>query len=385
MDMNNKEHMKEIENTFEAVRDVSLSNVERETMKKNVRLFMAEHPLKQSRIQRFLSRMRTFRIGLTISPVHIPHVRPAIASLFILIFVGASTSYAAEMALPGDILYPVKTVVNENVVSALAFSEEAKANRSATLALRRLEEAGALVVKGRLTASAREEIESRFEKHVEDFEMRTDLLAQQERKVEVAVDAQSFLEAALKAHASALIEFSVVRPETEHELRSILAAVSDRVNTVESARTASERTIAIKVGEDIRERAAAKRRTVENEIAHSRSSARQTKAPQADTAVMTAVTASQGATTTSPAPDLILEALNAGSAKFEEGRYGEAFTAFQGALRAVQQDKLKHNARERLKLDDISGLPSHAMPQEKANKAQGAPVDMIQEDPGGVE
>ena len=75
---------------------------------------------------------------LIIFGVNIPQVGRAIASLFILIFVGASTSYAAEMALPGDILYPVKAVVNENVVSALAFSEEAKANRSATLALRRL-------------------------------------------------------------------------------------------------------------------------------------------------------------------------------------------------------------------------------------------------------
>ena len=164
-----------------------------------------------------------------------------------------------------SLLYPVKTSVNKSIRGALTVSEEAKTLWSATLAVRRLEEAGVLAIEGRLTDSTRADIKSRLDKHVEDFKMRTDLLAQAEDKTEAVADAQSYFETTLKAHTSVLAELSAVNPEAEQELRPILAVARAYADTVEKARTATERVITLKAGRNVQERAFAKKKEAENE------------------------------------------------------------------------------------------------------------------------
>ena len=277
-----------------------------------------------------------------------------LAGILIVFLIGTGTSYAAEGALPGDILYPVKTSVNKSIRGALTVSEEAKTLWSATLAVRRLEEAGVLAIEGRLTDSTRADIESRLDKHVEDFKMRTDSLAQAEDKTEAVADAQSYFETTLKAHTSVLAELSAVNPEAEQELRPILAVARAYADTVEKARTATERVITLKAGRNVQERAFAKKKEAENEYLTIRSR------PSVSAVVQRpAVSGSDGAEMSmnstlehAPAPlDPVLEAFNTGTERFDEGEYDEAFTAFQEVLRNVQEEKIKHNVRKRLKLD----------------------------------
>lgn len=56
------------------------------------------------------------------------------------ILIGGTVSFAAEGALPGDVLYPVKTEVNERVRSAIAVTPQAKAGWDVVLVERRLSE-----------------------------------------------------------------------------------------------------------------------------------------------------------------------------------------------------------------------------------------------------
>src|SRR3989344_1739521 len=83
-----------------------------------------------------------------------------------LVFSGG-VSLAANNAIPGDFLYPVKVSINEEVRGTLSLSTEAKAKWEARLAERRLEESAELEVKGKLNAETQANLEERFQAHME--------------------------------------------------------------------------------------------------------------------------------------------------------------------------------------------------------------------------
>lgn len=89
------------------------------------------------------------------------------ALLAIMLIVGGSTSYAAEGAVPGDFLYPVKVEFNENIKSTFAISDEAEAKLQARLAKERLAEAQELAADGRLTAENAADLSARLKHHYE--------------------------------------------------------------------------------------------------------------------------------------------------------------------------------------------------------------------------
>jgi hypothetical protein len=73
-------------------------------------------------------------------------------ALFLAVFVSVGTSFAAQGAVPGDFLYPVKTEVNENIRGAVAIGANAEARLQADLLAERLEEAEKLHAEGKLQA-----------------------------------------------------------------------------------------------------------------------------------------------------------------------------------------------------------------------------------------
>src|SRR3989344_1040623 len=332
----------QFEHTFKKMRSDSLSHEERADMRARLRLFMAEHPVEPSAFERFA-------IAFTYGRARASYARPALAGFLIIFLVGGGTSYAAADALPGDFLYTVKTRVNEPITSALALSPEAKASVSATLAVRRLEEAEVLASEGRLSSAVSVELESKFEEHLEEFEKKTTALSENDEDIETVADAQSDLEASLNVHASVLADLSAALPEAEEELSPIQRKVAERVQKVEGARTAVEKVIAKKIDRDTEKAASEKKRIVEREVSDRRGSAVITAkaAPEVETMAMMVVSVAEDAAATSTA-DPAVEAFDEGSAVFEVGQYGEAFTKFQGVIRALKQEKLEQDVRKRL-------------------------------------
>src|SRR6185503_6305783 len=94
---------------------------------------------------------------------------PAFVACVLVLFLGVGTSYAAQGALPGEPRYAFKTRVNENVQGVLARTPTAKAEWSAELTYRRLQEAEELAVTGHLTPVASADIESGLDRAVEYF------------------------------------------------------------------------------------------------------------------------------------------------------------------------------------------------------------------------
>lgn len=84
------------------------------------------------------------------------------ATLLIALMVSGGTAVAAQGALPGDTLYPVKLHVNENVRSAFAVGANAQARLEAELLKERVEEAETLATEGRLEGDAAIDVTSRI-------------------------------------------------------------------------------------------------------------------------------------------------------------------------------------------------------------------------------
>jgi hypothetical protein len=118
-------------------------------------------------------------------------------ALILALCVGGGVSLAAENSVPGDVLYVVKTEVNENVRAAVAVSAEAEANWQAKAAERRLKEAQELSAQGELTADVAAELGAQFSEHAEAA-----LAGAQTLAVEGNLDASSEITAEIEAVVS---------------------------------------------------------------------------------------------------------------------------------------------------------------------------------------
>lgn len=102
---------------------------------------------------------------LTPSPFFFaPQFAGAFAAVMLLLIGG--TAYAAKGTVPGDLLYGVKTNINEPIQGALSLSVESKIKFHSEVAQTRLEEAEVLASQNRLDASTTQKLESDIDAHL---------------------------------------------------------------------------------------------------------------------------------------------------------------------------------------------------------------------------
>ncbi len=215
--------MDNLEKIFDKAKQIILSAKE----KKELRSFIVLH-------------MKSVRAGnrglLTyfVSPFGHPAISLAIISLVLISCAGIS--FAAEGSLPGDVLYPVKTGVNEQVRILLAGSKENKVSVLVSLAERRIEETEKLAADDRLNESAKDQIVKNFAKNTKKLNSEIRDL-NSEDKVAAAADAASRIESSFNAHEEILSKLAEEKPKSGSEINSIL----DDVKTVsKSAKKARE-------------------------------------------------------------------------------------------------------------------------------------------------
>jgi len=150
-------------------------------------------PNVRGRFSRFLNSMFSKRLF------------PAIATL--LIILAGSTSVAAENSLPGDLLYGVKVGVNERLSSTLSIGIKSKAQNKVAMVSTRLEEAEKLAVREKLTPRAQAQLETNFDKNINEV---TKSIATLVTKGDFASAAEisSELESSLNSHYAVLVQLS---------------------------------------------------------------------------------------------------------------------------------------------------------------------------------
>src|SRR3989338_10438953 len=149
---------------------VRLRPDERARVRTLLQQFMLEHPISAQEHPRLHeATSRAFR------PLSFA-LRGALVGCLCLVLVGG-TVLTAEASLPGDVLYPVKIHVNENVRGALLFTDESRAGWEARRMERRLDELVLLAEGNRLDARKAAVVETQIELQEEQTRRHAELLA----------------------------------------------------------------------------------------------------------------------------------------------------------------------------------------------------------------
>ncbi len=148
-----------IKKGIDDVKNVKLSVQEKEGMFDRLQMHIKDNPvIEKGTIFTWLSvQVRTYKYAY------------CGALALALIIIGGQVSYAAESALPGDILYPVKIYVNEPIKSAVAMSPKAKKAVEQKKVIERLGEVEELVKQGKFNNENRSQIEKEVEKSVSNL------------------------------------------------------------------------------------------------------------------------------------------------------------------------------------------------------------------------
>src|SRR3989338_6446139 len=120
----------DIQKFFNKAKRASLSSLEREEMRGDLEQFISEHPVRNTGAARLIRQGRSKFSIPTIMELFslkslIHNLKPMTIALIIALLIGGGTSFAAEGAVPGDVLYPVKVNINEEIRGVVAFSDTA--------------------------------------------------------------------------------------------------------------------------------------------------------------------------------------------------------------------------------------------------------------------
>lgn len=265
--------------------------------------------------------------------------------IILAVLFSGGVSLGAEGSLPGDLLYPVKIGVNEEVRAWFAVSDEAEAAWSARRAERRLEEAEKLAVKGRLNEEARSLIEENFLAHAEKVKARINKFENSHHAK--ALEVNSIFHTSLNAHAKILESIGI---SLDADVEPVLVKLADKVKkekeSIEEDREDGESRIRSGIGTELTLRAADGKLTAANnkieEVRRFVNRHSDKISPENKTKIETYLKL---------ADNLIAE----GKAKMEAGAYGEAFILFQKAHNFAQETKLLVQAKIRFESGENDG------------------------------
>lgn len=277
-------------------------------------------------------------------------------ALILAASLGGGTAFAAEGALPGDALYPIKTEVNEEVRAAFALDVEAKAEVEAWRAERRLQESQTLASRAELTDIQQEEIQERFNTHATRAAAHIDTVA--ETNPALAAELATRFGASLEAHEIILTESGgsiAIRISDEvrsniNNLNRVRIALGDEITLERS--TEGTGTIAISTSAAAPESTDAGESTVSSDTAvrstiavsvdrleaAKRMMAAAEKSIASAKALYARVQAKLDVTTQARVENFISETgavFQKGVRQFNAELYGEAFISFQEVVRKM--------------------------------------------------
>lgn len=288
-----------------------------------------------------------FWSGLVISRYQFKYVA-AFATILILIISGSGLSLAAESSLPGELLYPIKINVNEQVLGSLTFGDKAKIELEARLAARRLEEAELLMLSGKLDNDTQSNIESNFEKHSQNVSNGVSNLESSRNSTDAAEITSKF-ESSLRAHEQIIRKLGDnSSEEVKSRIRPVEAKVKERLQKTSSKRFEFDNSIAGRASSSSGEANNILKNSAQGKI-------------DTATVLIDALEKSILNQKDLIAPEVFNLAENRiksarslielAKSKIETSNYGEAFNLAQNAIRKINVANLLKKASTELKLD----------------------------------
>lgn len=346
---------------------VQLRPQDKESIRQHLHHFISDHPVRVADAERPAVGRGIMRTPWTAGfASFLPQLNSrymALAVVVVLLLVTSSgVSLAAEQAQPGDVLYGVKTQVNEEVRGWLALDTEAKADWQSELAERRLIEAEQLAVRGQLSNEQQTLLKGRFAKHLDAAQSRIEDLYVKGNVV-AATNATSRLESSLQAHAEVLTALTEANIISTTSSAQIMTDLQERLTAVGLIRTQAQAQVATRTEATMALTADAKRVEAERKIASVRRLFGRTNA--------LSVQAQGQAEARLQMAD---QAVANGRAGLRANLYGEAFTNYDRAERIAREVEVMVLTAHRLKIRlDVnptaaSATTSHVESPQKNNQ-----------------
>lgn len=219
-----------------AARNIRLDEKEAQNAQKRLAAFMDEHPVDMAAAVRTNERRGWADVRSLL------HLRfgPIAAAVLVLIGAGGGVSFAAENAVPGDMLYPVKVHVNDAVKTSLAFSPAAKAQVDAQIANERLREAEQLAARGKLTPDTSSSLASSFRSKLDDAHQAIATIAAS-GETQAAADIDAQVEQSLQNHTAILD--TLAQDASGDALHGEIAVVLQNVRDADNKTIAFQKTL----------------------------------------------------------------------------------------------------------------------------------------------
>ena len=234
--------------------------------------------------------------------------------------------FGAEATEPGNVLYPIKTNVNEKIVSAVSLGAEAEGRWQARLTERRLEELEELTAEGRLSANAAARLKNAISVHAD-----ATASVSADADAEAQADIYSRLETALRVHEEILVKLSAeANEEARVHINDVIANLRAKIAENAQARTEAEAEVVASANTDVKVATEGKLRAAENKIREAQVFVSRYEA-RLSAEAKTNITAKLNAAATAVAN---------GKARLAAGANGEAFVKFQEAFRLAQEAHL---------------------------------------------
>jgi len=223
---------KKLENLINEMREVKLSSNEKSEILN--RTLLVIDALERAHISLPVKRAPIKSIFVTFWDTYIVERKfmPTMALIAILLVTGG-TSLAAENALPGDSLYPMKINVNEQIQALAATTPEAKAKFAAESTSQRLKEAAILSNRGQLDAGKQQIIEKQIAKNAGEIKNQVASLASK-NNLKAAQSLTVNFESSLKAHTLILEKLSTDQASSTSTSTSASTTIGSLINTVKS-------------------------------------------------------------------------------------------------------------------------------------------------------
>lgn len=272
-------------------------------------------------------------------------VRTVPVAVLTALIIGGGVSYAAEGALPGDTLYPVKLNLNEKVMGKFAFSQKARVNVETRLAERRLEEAEELAANGRLNENLQAHIEKSFEAHASN--VAKELVAITDKSdIETAAEVSSQFVSTLQTHGHILIQVGGEEDGVLITIQPLVKKVAEHAKNAAQVRSDAESKLKERANSQMQKLARSKEKEAVQVIDEVR--VYLVGNPKVlDAAGVAKLTAHL---------KVADQAIAAGKVAFHKEAYNDAYTNFQKAERIGEEAKLFLRAQKALKVQIV--LPS---------------------------
>lgn len=265
---------------------------------------------------------------------------PALAIFLLLVTLGGGVAFAAESALPGDLLYPIKIHVVEEVRATFTFSPLAKSQWEIRRAERRLEEAETLSEHGAMTAPIVETITKNFNEHTGRVHTRIQTL-EMLGQAQPAAELSAALEAPLRAHTAILSALVQTNPKNVHEAQQLSSSVETERIKIKKLRISAESTLVKKQKKVLRSSAEKHLNTAEEKInavrillENQKKKKKKEEKLKLDDMLSTAE-----------------QSIEKGKEELNAGASTNAFLQFQDAERSAEEAKVLLRAQEKFKID----------------------------------